>query len=317
MEEKISCQLVSIIILSYKNLNYIFDTINSVLIQDYPNIELIISDDNTEEFNKDIYIDYIVKNNKGNIKKIVVNKNKKNLGLVKNLNNAIKMSKGSIIKSIAADDTFYNDVVITSFVKFIEINHSSVVASKIARCDENLKTLDDRQFNKVFNEVYKPILTNFNQQKWFIQLCKGSFIPAPGVFFTKKTFDKYGYFDEAYRLIEDWPMWLRLVRDGCKIDYLDEISVKYRTNVGISMTPNETFRKENILCIKNEILPYIKDLGYWFNKKTKWRYIRGCEYIEYSALNKSKFLIENLDLILIYLIPNRVINILKDLLTKI
>ena len=38
-------ELVSIIILSYKNLEYIEETIDSILIQSYKNIELIIGDD--------------------------------------------------------------------------------------------------------------------------------------------------------------------------------------------------------------------------------------------------------------------------------
>ncbi len=308
MKEDISYQLVSIIIISYKNLNYIFDTIDSILIQDYPNIELIISDDSTEKFDKNIYIDYIEKNNKGNIKNLIVHKNEKNLGTVKNVNKAIKMSKGNIIKLIAADDAFYNDTVITAFVKFIEINDSLVVVSKVVACDENLSVLNDSEYNKVFNNILNATLINFDKQKCLIQLCIGSFIPAPGVCFTKEVFDKYGYFDENYRLIEDWPMWLRLVREGCKIYYLDEISVKYRTNVGISMTPNETYIKENVQCFKKEVLPYIEEFGYWAKKKIKWYNVRKWEYSKYTNLNKVSFIIKNIDLILIYLIPNKLKN---------
>lgn len=308
MKEKVNYKLVTIIILSYKNLNYIFNTIDSILIQDYDNIELIISDDNTEKFDKNTYIDYIAKNNKGNIKSLIVHKNKENLGTVKNINNAIKISTGSIIKLIAADDAFYSGSVITSFVKFIEKNHSDVVVSKIASCDEKLNMLNDNQYDKGFNNILKPMLINFDKQKCLIQLSIGSFIPAPGVCFTKKVFNNYGYFDEAYRLMEDWPMWLRLVRAECKMDYLDEISIKYRTNVGISMTPSEAFRRENIQCYKNEVLPYVKDFGYWDKKKIKWYNTRKWEYDRYTALNKVKFIIKNVDLILIYLIPNKLRN---------
>ncbi|TYC82196.1 glycosyltransferase [Acetobacterium wieringae] len=306
MGNKINYRLVSIIICSYKNTEYIFDTINSVLTQDYQNIELIISDDHTENFNENIYIDYITKNNKGNIKNVIVHKNGKNLGTVKNANNAIKMSKGSIVKLIAADDAFYDETVITSFVRYFELNHSYIVASKIARCDKNLNIVKNSYSDEKNELKFKALLLNFDKKKCFVELCMGSFIPAPGVCFTKEAFIKYGYFDEAYRLIEDWPMWLRLVRLGCRIDYLDIMSVKYRTNVGVSMTPNETFREENFQCIKTDIIPYIKDLGYWLNKKIKWKYIKGYEYDEYTNWNKSKFLIKNIDFIFAYIIPNKI-----------
>ena len=36
--------LISVIILTYKQQNYLFDTIKSVLEQDYPSLELILSD---------------------------------------------------------------------------------------------------------------------------------------------------------------------------------------------------------------------------------------------------------------------------------
>ena len=48
--------LVSIIVLSYKNLEYIKETLDSIIMQNYNNIELIIGDDGTEQFNEDIYI---------------------------------------------------------------------------------------------------------------------------------------------------------------------------------------------------------------------------------------------------------------------
>ena len=42
--------LVSVGVLVYKNFHYIKDVINSILEQDYPNIELIISDDGSPDF---------------------------------------------------------------------------------------------------------------------------------------------------------------------------------------------------------------------------------------------------------------------------
>lgn len=297
--------LVSIIILSYKNLNYIFDTINSILTQDYPNIELIISDDGSEGFNEKSYEDYIEKKNRGNIKKILVHKNENNLGTVKNINNALKISKGDIIKIIAADDAFYKDSVISSFVKFIVTNDSFVVASKIIPCDGDLNIINDFRYFDVFDNILKPLLIDGDKQRILLELCICSFIPAPGVFYSKKLFDQYGYFDEAYRLLEDWPMWLRLVNEGCRIDFCDEISVKYRTNVGISMTPNEIYRKDNIQCFKTQIRPYLKDFGYWSRKKINWYNTRKWEYDTFTMLNKARFILRNADLIITYLVPNK------------
>ena len=48
-------QKVSVIILTYNQMDYLYDAIKSVLNQDYPNIELIVSDDASCNFQKGIY----------------------------------------------------------------------------------------------------------------------------------------------------------------------------------------------------------------------------------------------------------------------
>ena len=71
--------LISIIVLSYNNSTYIFESINSILQQNYKNIELIITDDGTQDFNKQTYVDYILKNRKETITNLIVHKNEVNL----------------------------------------------------------------------------------------------------------------------------------------------------------------------------------------------------------------------------------------------
>lgn len=298
-------QLVSIIIISYNNLDYIFDAINSIIAQDYTNIELIISDDGSEDFDGKTYVDYIEQKNKGNIRNLLIHHNRINVGTVKNINNAIRMAQGSIIKIIAADDAIYNDCVISLFVKYMEDNHSMVLASKIVTCDEELNIIFDIRYQNVFDNVLRPLLVEGNRKKILLQLCMGSFIPAPGIFYTKKLFENYGYFDESYKLLEDWPMWLQLVKEGCQIDYIDEISVKYRMNVGISMIPNDIYRLDNIKCFNNVVQPNIKEFNYWSRKKIRWYNARKWSYDKYSIIKKAAFIISNIDFILFCLVPNK------------
>ena len=66
--------LISIIVLSYNNSTYIFESINSILQQNYKNIELIITDDGTQDFNKQTYVDYILKNRKETITNLIVHR---------------------------------------------------------------------------------------------------------------------------------------------------------------------------------------------------------------------------------------------------
>ena len=100
--------LISIIILSYKNYHYIYEALDSVLCQDYPNIEIVISNDGSDDFDKKAVEKYLKINRKNNIKNIIVNNNPKNIGTVKNINIAINLSKGEYIIMFAADDAMYD-----------------------------------------------------------------------------------------------------------------------------------------------------------------------------------------------------------------
>ena len=91
--------LISVIIPYYKNKNFIKQTVNSVINQTYTKIEIIIVYDN-ETFDELNYIKKI-KDKDSRIKLII---NKKNIGAGKSRNKAIKISKGSFIAFLDADD---------------------------------------------------------------------------------------------------------------------------------------------------------------------------------------------------------------------
>lgn len=292
-------ELVSIIVLSYKNLQYIEETIDSILMQDYENIELIIGDDSTENFDIQYYKDYIEYHKNKNIKNIIIYTNDKNVGIVKNANKAINMSKGKYIKFIAADDSFYNKDVISKMIEYMSNNNSLILTTNMLMCDSDMNIKDDAYGN--IERLKKNLILGTNPDKFFKRLSIGNFIPAPGVMFSTILFDKFGKFDENYVLIEDWNTWLRLSRQGVKFDYLDIISIKYRGDVGVSSAknPNPLFIKDHSMCIEKEILPYKKELGYWFHKKANYKLICEYKYTDYSLIKKIAFLLANLDIVLI------------------
>lgn len=292
-------KLVSLIILSYKNLNYLKETIDSTLNQDYKNIQLIIGDDGSPGFDCSEYEKYINLNKKDNIKDIVVYKNTTNIGTVRNLNKAIKLSNGDYIKWMAADDTFYDNNVISKMIYFAEEKNSMIVGTNIQTCDYKMREVKS---SIEHIEKNRELFKKQNNCKHILKkLVKKNLIDAPGILYTKKLFNQLGIFDEDYVLLEDWPMWIKIYRNGCKIDYLDIISVKYRGDVGITKcgTPNPILSNDIIKCIEKEILPYKHDIGYWLHKNINYQFIREHKFNTYTKRQKAKFLVKNLD-ILIY-----------------
>lgn len=94
--------LVTCILLAYNHEQFIASAIKGLLEQDYDNIEFIISDDSSSDNTYEI-ICAATKSHLA-IKNIILNKNEKNLGLIKHFNKLVDMAKGDIIVVAAGDD---------------------------------------------------------------------------------------------------------------------------------------------------------------------------------------------------------------------
>ena len=132
-------EIISCIIPTYKKMDYLKVALDSIFIQDYPKIEVIVADDCSDNIDVNELKKYIENNKKENIVSYQVIKQKENVGTVKNMNNAIKNCVGSIIIPIAADDKFYDEHVISLIVeKFLKTDASIIVCSRL-KCSEDLQ----------------------------------------------------------------------------------------------------------------------------------------------------------------------------------
>lgn len=251
--------LVSLLVLSYNNLQYMKDCLNSILEQDYPAIEIIISDDFSNNFQKDEIKQYIEANKKENIVNYVINQNLSNLGTVKNLNNAIKLASGNYFMNLACDDVLYDSQVISIIINFLSGTNYLITAGHVAMYNEQLTGC------LLTTPVWEYIRYTYgNPIDCYKKLCAGNFIPGAGVSYKRELIDRYGLYDEDYRLIEDYPRWLYLSRNGCSIGYIDKFIVKYRKG-GIS-TSNRDAKTDKMynddleLVRKKEILPFIDSI---------------------------------------------------------
>lgn len=267
--------MVSIIVLSYNNLEYLFETLNSIFIQTYSDIELIIADDGSERFFESEIEKYIIENKKSNIKSYAILHNANNKGTVRNINNSLKICNGEIIKFIGADDLFFDKNVIEKVNNFMKKEKSLFLATNVQACDKSLKPIKSIEY---FNKEMLEYLQNTNNIEKFEEHCRTEIKPpAPGFFFTKKLFEQYGDFDEDYFIAEDSPMWCRLLREGCRIDYWNLVSVKYRIGSGISTkkksNPYLFFDKKK--KIEKEIFKYKNLLSKNTIRINEYRYLKN------------------------------------------
>jgi len=248
--------VVSVIVLTYNNLNYLPELLDSVFKQDYPFIELIISDDGSEDFNRKDIEAYIDRHKRGNIRRFVIRQNAANMGTVKNLNAAIQYSAGDYIVPIAGDDAFFSESALTSFAKAFQSlsDEDYIVTSQVVEYDAYLKkSLGPSVTN------YQRMLFSASFEKLYGELALNCFVPAGGTAYRKTLFDRFGLFDESYKLVEDWPLALRMTRLGIRYQFYDFTSVKHRrggvSDSGLRSPVVRQYQTDLIRVMEREILP--------------------------------------------------------------
>lgn len=245
----------SVFLLCYNNCRYAKDSLDSILTQDYPNIEIIFIDDFSEQFDKKNIESYIYTHKGDNIKNFLVYQNQMNLGTVRSINNAMKVAKGVYYKFLAVDDKLHDSTVLSKAKTSLDISPTGIVVSKVVKCNPLLQPI------KVLNNSFQANMNEMTTIECYKHLCIHNDLNAPGVFFCKAFFDKWGDFDENYHLLEDWPTWLKVFRQGERVVYTNFISVDYRSNVGSATGVNNIYLKDKDNVYKLEIKPYVKIVG--------------------------------------------------------
>ena len=118
MKGKYIMPLVSILVPSYNQEKFVKDCIESILSQDYQNIELLVCDDCSSDDTFHILQDCCSKLSE-KLAKVVIMQNDHNLGLVGNCNKLLQYCQGDFIKIIAGDDMLLPRCI-SSMVAFLE-----------------------------------------------------------------------------------------------------------------------------------------------------------------------------------------------------
>ena len=249
--------LVSVVVLSYNNIGYLQDCISSVLNQNYSNIELIVSDDGSKQFDSALVSRFIDENKKKNLVKYVVHQNEKNIGTSKNFNNALLMTEGDYVKFIAADDLFYSEDALSKLVKAALTESSNVVIARSPNYDMYLERQEWIYPSDFHWNLMKEAAAD--SKMFFSIMAPYCLISAPSVLYDKSFLLEMGAADENYKIIEDWPFWLKMIRLRKSFTFLNEPITVYRSGGVSNGKSNEIYAYHQIEfanVIANECLKY-------------------------------------------------------------
>ena len=168
---------VTIITVCFNSEKTIKDTIESVLSQDYKNIEYIIVDADSSDETKNIIQQFEDK-----ISLFICEKDN---GIYDGMNKGIKNSTGEIIGILNSDDIYSSDKVISEVVSKLKItNTSTLYADLVFVKKDNL--------NKVMR-YWKS--GQFSIKK----LKKGWMLPHPTLFVRKEVYERFGLYNYEFK----------------------------------------------------------------------------------------------------------------------
>lgn len=231
---------VSIIIVLYNSDMIKADrTIKSALSQKSIDFEIIVSDDGSKEDPTDKIKAIFKKYNFTNYK---INVNSKNVGTVKNILSALKLSSGKYVYCISPGDMIYDDNTISCFYQFAEKNNSKVCFGDYYdyRIEDEKPVIVGRISSSNRTTLYCK-KKSFTTYKLLIMFGEGILGPA---YFRERNYAlKYiGQVSGVSKYVEDNTSVACSLADKVPIYYYDKTICWYECDTGISRLENSEWR---------------------------------------------------------------------------
>ncbi len=284
--------LVSIIVATYNSSRFIEETLVSISKQTWNELELIITDDCSEDDTVEVCRNWLGNNdNKERFKHTEIITSEKNTGVSANANRGLRAATGEWIKFLAADDTLKPDSVKDNMEYITSRPEIKVLLSCIEIYRETfepqnlLKKTPEDAYNQ--NSIVAPDRCADSQYRML--LLDDRIHYSPSMFIHRETIIKVGAFDERFRLLEDYPLWLNLTRNGYKLYFMDKTTVNYRShakainNTGFNFLVNPNYFKQREVK-KVYTYPYLPT-DVKLNQQFTWY---SSQIFRWEFLNKNK-----------------------------
>lgn len=208
--------LVSVVIPSYNQESYIRETIDSVLAQTYPSIEIVVTDDCSSDDTVQIIQAY-VDNYPGKLTAIF---SEKNTGIAANLNRGLAKVNGEYIAWLGGDDLMLPGKI----SKQVEL--MSQRPDLVGCChDAEVFKSPSNEILGVFSELYngKRGFREGGVDLWF----DVNYSMLPSTIMIRSEFVPDHGFDTRLKCLNDWLLDVEVFRNG-KCGVLNDVLGKYR-----------------------------------------------------------------------------------------
>jgi glycosyltransferase involved in cell wall biosynthesis len=212
---------VSIITITYNSAETIEDTIQSVLSQDYPNIEYIIVDGASKDRTLEI-----IKKYKDSISNVVSERDK---GIYDAMNKGVALATGDVIGILNSDDFYSDNTVISDIVRTISTANSDACYADLVYVD---RTATDKVIRSWKSGEYRHG-----------DFLRGWMPPHPTFFVKRDVYLTHGAYSLDLRSAADYELMLRFIhKHGISVAYLPRVITKMRAGGQSNVTLKNRWR---------------------------------------------------------------------------
>jgi glycosyltransferase involved in cell wall biosynthesis len=290
--------VVSLVTPSLNAAQFIEETIESVLAQDYPHIEYMVMDGGSTDGTLSILERY-----RGRLQYHVESDN----GTAEAVNRGFLRSRGSIFSWLSADDVYLPGAISLAVSRFITEPEAAVVYGESRWINAN---------GAVIGRY--PTATAYQHDMFTRDCC----VCQPSCFIRREVFERVGMLDTRLQSAFDYDLWIRIARDH-RFSPLPEYLVSSRMDTGnISLGKRRLMFKENIALLRRHYgyvpahwvygyLSFLRDrrdqffeplqrsaliwlaslpVGEYYNRARPWKYFKEWASVTtngFRTLNKS------------------------------
>jgi glycosyltransferase involved in cell wall biosynthesis len=204
---------VSVMVVVYNSERFIEECLDSIIAQEYKNLEVIVCDDASTDKTPELLKKYLVNS------KLKIYFNKENLGITGNCNKALSLCTGEYVCFFAGDDVMLPDKIQKQVELMEKYPDASICYHKVNifknNCKEEVIYITEKK-----RTIYS-----------FFDILEKNGLPGPNSIMARKKMIPIEGFDQSLPYVSDWLMFLELSLRG-RIIFVDEILSAYRKHSG-------------------------------------------------------------------------------------
>ncbi|WP_375585605.1 glycosyltransferase [Cyclobacterium xiamenense] len=239
---------VTVGVVTYNSADFVEETLESVVNQHHPLIHLVVSDDGSTDGTLGVIDRWICLDRvRSRFLSINVLTVPGNTGVSANCNRVITASKTDWIKFIAGDDVLLPNCLVDNLAYVRDNSTARVVFSQVKVYRDTFGPTDFvRTTPENFpNNLFHPGYTARTQFEILLESDRIHFTPS--YFFNKGIHQEVGGYDSENKLVEDYPMWLKLTQAGIRLYYFHLPTVGYRVHRQATNNTGEVLFKPSVI----------------------------------------------------------------------